>query len=308
MLHRVVPDTCNSLLNPLCRNLSIAVSLQSLERVIRFFLSREYDFISLNQVEERLNTPAKKKFIAFTFDDGYLDNFLYAYPLLHKYKIPFAIYLTTGLPDYTQSLWWFYLEDWIEAGKPINFEFVGQRFAFSCEKDDDKRNAINSLGLFLETSSPEVLDRFLREILEPRFGDPFTKTRIFSLNWPQIRLLSQDPLVTIASHGTFHNNLTCLTHTQLEDNLSRAKTRIEDEIGRSVEHFAYPFGHVGSFNEDVVQVLTKVGYRTATTTLHGTLNRKHCKYILYLPRISLNCKSEPWLELLCCGLPRRLYI
>lgn len=309
ILHRVVPSTGDPEANPLLRNCSTAITEENLERIIRFFDSRGYDFISLDQMVNRLaGSDKRKKFAVFTFDDGYLDNLLYAYPLLKKYQVPFTVYLTTGLPDRTQCLWWFYLEDWVEAGKPIDFRFSGRHFALSCQNDHEKRQAMTTLSRLLETSPPDTLARFLKEILEPRFGNPMAKTGIFSLSWPQIRLLGQDPLVTIASHGTLHGNCTCLAPDDLADSLYRSRARIEEEIGRKVEHFAYPFGHVGSFDENVTRMVVSAGYRTATTTLHGTLKRKHLRDLFLLPRISMNSKTGPWLELLCSGLPRRYYL
>ena len=208
----------------------------------------------------------------------------------------------------SQCLWWFYLEDWVETGEVIDFEFAKRRFQLPCREDHEKRQAMETLGRFLETSPLEVVERFQQDVLEPRFGDPLKKTRIYSLNWPQIRALSQDPLVTIASHGTSHNNCTCLTPADLEASLIQAKTRIEEETDKTIEHFAYPFGHARSFDEDVIRMVAKAGYRTAMTTLHGTLKRTHCQDLFRLPRICLNSKSEAWLELLCSGMPRRYYM
>jgi peptidoglycan/xylan/chitin deacetylase (PgdA/CDA1 family) len=283
--------------------------LEDLESIITFLKAKGYDFISLNQLEERLaDSTNRKKFAIFTFDDGYLDNLLYAYPLLKRLRVPFTIYLTSGLPDQTQCLWWFYLEDWVETGKPIDFYFAGHHFNFLCQLNHEKREAMAGLSRFLETSRPEVLTQFIKEILEPRFGDCMEKTQTFSLTWPQIQLLSQDSLVTIASHGTAHNNCKFLTPAELKNSLHQSKARIEDKIGRPVEHFAYPFGHAAAFDENVIGMIMEAGYRTATTTLHGNIRKGHSSDLFRLPRISLNCKTGPWMELICSNFPRKYYI
>lgn len=43
--------------------------------------------------------PLKQKAVVITFDDGWLDNYLYAFPVLKKYAINAAIFITTGWID-----------------------------------------------------------------------------------------------------------------------------------------------------------------------------------------------------------------
>ena len=40
----------------------------------------------------------RRRFVCLTFDDGYRDNLEYAYPILKKYEVPFALYVPTSFP------------------------------------------------------------------------------------------------------------------------------------------------------------------------------------------------------------------
>lgn len=61
------------------------------------YLSKNYQVVSVNRVldfiEGKTNLP--KKAVAITFDDGYLDNYKIAYPILRRKKLPATIFITT---------------------------------------------------------------------------------------------------------------------------------------------------------------------------------------------------------------------
>ena len=62
------------------------------------FLTRRYSILPLSEIVDRLSqgpAPGRPQ-AAITFDDGYEDNFLSAYPVLKKKKLPAAIFLLTG--------------------------------------------------------------------------------------------------------------------------------------------------------------------------------------------------------------------
>ena len=60
----------------------------------------------------------KRRFVCITFDDGYKDLMRWAYPLLKKYEMPFALYIPTSFPDRLGELWWVALEAVIAQQQP----------------------------------------------------------------------------------------------------------------------------------------------------------------------------------------------
>ncbi len=92
-----------------------------------------------------------------------------------------------------------------------------------------------------------------------------------ALSWAQIKEMS-DAGMTIGSHTINHPHLSRKQKNESQEayekrvsrELEVSKEEIESHIGKKVEFFAYPYG---SFNDDVIRLLKKAGYRNATTVL-----------------------------------------
>ncbi|TRZ96499.1 polysaccharide deacetylase family protein [bacterium] len=88
----------------------LAVTPKTFERQMRFLKQNHYrvmpleDIISL--IKEKRKIPAKT--VAITFDDGYKDNFNYAFPILKRYQLPAAIFVIIqelGRPQNDRLSW-----------------------------------------------------------------------------------------------------------------------------------------------------------------------------------------------------------
>lgn len=89
MLHRVVDQMGSQPEAP-----SLEVTVDFFTRSLDALLEQRVDFIAIDQVAERLRQKKQKPFVCFTFDDGYLDTYSKAYPILKERQIPFCVYMT----------------------------------------------------------------------------------------------------------------------------------------------------------------------------------------------------------------------
>ena len=69
------------------------LTTKEFEKHIKYLLKRGYEFINLNNID---NIIPNKKTALITFDDGYEDNYTYAFPILQKYNIPASIFVATN--------------------------------------------------------------------------------------------------------------------------------------------------------------------------------------------------------------------
>lgn len=103
MYHSVNPKT-----NQQMRNL--IVSPESFERQMRFLKSQRYNVVTLEEVSRLMHDKKKAppKTVAISFDDGFKDNYIYAYPVLKKFGLPatiFVIYNEVGRPQGDRLNW-----------------------------------------------------------------------------------------------------------------------------------------------------------------------------------------------------------
>lgn len=65
-------------------------------------LQQFYDFLSEDDYDTASSLPEKP--VLITFDDGYLDNYEYAYPLLKKYDMTATFFIISGFHDRPERL------------------------------------------------------------------------------------------------------------------------------------------------------------------------------------------------------------
>lgn len=89
--HSIAPERDNRWCNSF-----LTFKARYLEDLLCYLRRRRYHFISLDEYFElrRDPTAGRKRIICLTFDDGYLDNYIYLYPLLSRYKARGTIFVS----------------------------------------------------------------------------------------------------------------------------------------------------------------------------------------------------------------------
>ncbi len=73
---------------------NLLVAPELFEAHLKYLKNTGYRVVSVEELAERLSTNKDlKKYVAFTFDDGYENNYRYAYPLLKKYDFTATFYI-----------------------------------------------------------------------------------------------------------------------------------------------------------------------------------------------------------------------
>jgi peptidoglycan/xylan/chitin deacetylase (PgdA/CDA1 family) len=277
MLHRVVEN--RSLLDV---NRQMEITPEFLENTLQNYQRKGYQFISLDEVYEivRKQMRPKQKFVCFTFDDGYADNYEFAYPIFKKYNCPFTIYVTTAFPDGKATMWWYVLEAILKDNETL---VLGDGMSLPALTIEEKNKAFDNFRYKVFNEREEDMETYVVQLLNKYNFSFSTMAEQLALSWNQIEELSFDPLCTIGSHSVTHSPLTNLSVKELEKELKDSKATIEKHIHKSVTHFAYPHG---IFSQKVAEFVEKMEYRTATLANGGKV-RAEKSSLFEIKRLSL---------------------
>lgn len=234
------------------------ISIEEFEKIINY-LTKKYNIISLSEAFEahRQNIQFKRKTIAITFDDGYMNNFETALPVLKKYKVPATFYLITkGFNTPSFKVW----PDLIDILKlhcqnkvEVNSYVFHPPHFYNENLNLDLLNYLKTLGENTEKVAIELikihqLEKLINE-QKPEMIQLVTKE--------VLDRYKNEPLIEYGSHTNTHFNLEYLNKKVAENELLTSKSIIESIIGKSITSLAYPDG---SYTHETIELAKKAGY------------------------------------------------
>ncbi|MGH8520587.1 MAG: polysaccharide deacetylase family protein [Gammaproteobacteria bacterium] len=232
-----------------------------------------------------MSTPNDRPLFVITFDDGWKDNYDYAFPILKKYRAPAIIFLVTAAID-TGELFW--PEDVVTKTQRVIDAGDSERVKAAlsllcppgCHLDPDKPLAdqaeicVEALKLLTDMERKHRIAAYHDVI-----GMQQAPLQGYILTWDQIREMQADG-IAFGSHTHTHRILKYASPEKIEEELIRSRDIISSEVGKPVEAFAYPNAR---YNGNEGEILARCGYRYAFR-LHN-LSLCHHSDPYYIPRI-----------------------
>ena len=214
-------------------------------------------------LSEILDNPDSDELrFAITFDDGWVDNYEYALPVLKELRLPATIFLVTSAIDSGRLFW---VEEFIEKIS------IAKRDTPKTDFDEALATLIASLDSTSGTAAQLDIDSVVERLKRiPRAGrlrqiadlyaalgiseDPITGR---FLSWQQVKDMRADD-ITYGSHTVSHEILPYLQPHEIDDELGKSKKRLESELDQEIDTFCYPNARL---NEQVAERVAAAGYR-----------------------------------------------
>ncbi|MDD0997123.1 polysaccharide deacetylase family protein [Pseudomonas sp. TNT2022 ID1044] len=240
MLHRVLASDHAANLphrNELC------VGPKAFEHLLAW-LKKHFDCVPLMEILQPGSLRSERPKVALTFDDGWRDNAVNAFPLLQKYQVPASIFLSTDFIGSRQRFWWESIGEtlWNSHGEKARAHLIeclqqlGRPLPALCDDPDVQRRSLALLHFLqdLKTLSPQDLNRLTDECPQESLPQ--------ALDWQQVRSLEASGLIRFGPHGASHAILTGLDDQTLDEELSRSRQALLNGCNRPLPVYCYPNG------------------------------------------------------------------
>lgn len=267
-------------------NEDLKVSPAFLERIIIKYKKQGFDFISLDQLNKIItsNKKPERPFIAFTIDDGYLDNYIQALPVFERQQVPFTIFVATDFIDKKAILWWDILE-----GLVLNNDYVKMGGdEYQCHTFQEKWNTFRIIREKILHIDQTKLEKGLKEAFAHYDIDWYEPVQRQTMSWEQIKEISQHPLCTIGGHTVSHLALNKLSEQEFQEEVANGIAKLQSAIGKPIQHFAYPYGSPNEIGEREYDLISEFNFMTVFTAYGGCITENNKHQITHLPRVYLH--------------------
>jgi peptidoglycan/xylan/chitin deacetylase (PgdA/CDA1 family) len=222
------------------------------------FLRQYFEFVSPHDIE-RTRRPHERPRVLLTFDDGFRNNSDVVAPILRKYDVPAAFFVSSRHTTPGKYLWFTYLqalEKWFPA-RGLSFRSV-----FFDMSQGERQRSVQRLSKMLLSLLPHpaaMYDAIEREL--PSLRDFVTETelsdRYAGMTAEQVAELGTDPLFSIGAHTLDHPFLTKCEPAEALRQVYENRTWLEAVCGRSCESIAYP---AGDYSPVVLSLCRQAGF------------------------------------------------
>jgi len=233
------------------------------------FLASQFDVVTPNDLPDILGRR-KGRFVLITFDDGYLDNYEVAFPILRRHGVPATFFVTTGFVDTQPLSWWDEIAWMVRTSRKSGIEAVAWLPAPVPFDEPDRERAVHAL-LNAYTAMPGDSTGAYLDALAAATGSGRWRAEQGSadwMTWDMLREMRAAGMV-VGGHTVNHPVLAQLSADQQWEEISGCRRRIGEELGEQMRYFSYPVGGRESFNRDTRTCLRRAGVQYAFSYYGG---------------------------------------
>jgi glycosyltransferase involved in cell wall biosynthesis/peptidoglycan/xylan/chitin deacetylase (PgdA/CDA1 family) len=251
------------------------------------WIDERYRVISVDELVARQQDRCDRKrpLCAITFDDGWVDNYRYAFPELSRRKMPATIFLPFRFIGTRRRFWQelmglFFIELQKNPSLISTLEHLARRSPWFPPFDSYRGDYIAVRRLLLSRPGREAWE-FAEQLIETAGLLSKLSDRSF-LNWNEVEEM-RNGSISFGSHTMNHMILTTAPPATGEEEIRLSREELERQLKGKVSGFSYPWGAIGRSSHEQVR---QSGYGYAVTTRPGLVKQDTDPYLL--PRIPIS--------------------
>jgi peptidoglycan/xylan/chitin deacetylase (PgdA/CDA1 family) len=238
------------------------------------FLKRHFSVISFAELL-RLWSDGRwddqNRYCVVTFDDGWLDNYVYALPILRRNEMPATVFLPTSFvgtdrwfrPDQIAWLWrqaaWRTPERRRRTADSLQNEFTWLRGLGMSLSNTDADAMIEGCKMLAQHQVDTLIRAWARQI------DVALPRDRQVISWTEAKEMSAAG-VSFGSHSATHRILTRLDPDEATLEIAESWKVLKEQLVETIPVFCYPNG---DWSTQVARSVEAAGYAAATTTEFG---------------------------------------
>jgi len=232
-------------------------------------MKKHFNFISLDQYAKNDidNTHLN---IALTFDDGFLNNFNLACPILDELNIQATFFIPTVFTkNYDILCMDLYNLSFPFLPKIIEIEGCVFHKRFSGMFDLETGLELRKYAI---TKNIAFIEKLYQELSKHAIFRNKNELNDFwkLMSVEQIAKISRNSLFTIGSHGNMHIAYSHAEKQETADDMIKSKQALEAIIGKKVSYLAAPYGLI---NNEVLEISDNSGYDFLLSAEHSEFTK-----------------------------------
>jgi peptidoglycan/xylan/chitin deacetylase (PgdA/CDA1 family) len=234
------------------------------------YVARKHHVCALDEAVERFRRgDLPDNALAITFDDGYRDNYLYAFPVVKSWSLPMTIFLATDAIGTGQTLWHdrvfaAFRDTSAPALHGLDPAFEGA----SLRTVRERTGVMGHILAWLRQCNERERNQRISALCRALGVREKVKDGELMLSWDDVKRMRGQG-VSFGSHTASHPILSRLSRQETEAEIERSCAAMERHLGERPVLFAYPNGTKADFTETTKDVLKQFGFRCAVTTEFG---------------------------------------
>lgn len=294
LYHRVQENSADELDD------NIYVNIKDFEKNVEY-LSRKFNIVNLKEL--LLPNVRPRRMCVITFDDGWVDNYTNAFPVLRKNNIPATIFLPTKMVGTDQAFWFERVARIARDSnaKAVLEEYFGKKYFTSLNYQTAVNDQINSNEFLVKGIYNELVTRLKKlplsqievilEKMERNISNPDVKCRSV-VNWQEVEEMSEYN-ISFGSHCETHDILTNLDDRSKAKELSGSRDCLRNKKLDFADCIAFPNGN---YDQATLDLATDAGYKLMLSASIGKCGEGESPYLGH--RINITKKISEDINLL----------